>query len=112
MLPYNYFKTSLILGSSNDSELPAQPSNVESKSDEGKILAEGNIRDMIEMGFWTIRFLEGFEQRYEKNGRSEDRAGQKDGKIWSSNARVVVKLMRYVAKFLSTFEKFKKNNSR
>jgi len=93
--------------------------------DDGKGLVGGNVRDMIEMGFWTIRFLEGFEERYEKAGRAgtvedvdradtdDDAAGRigGDGKLWSSNARAFLKLMRYITKFLGTYEKFYKNNS-
>ena len=88
-------------------------------------MVRGDVRDMIEMGFWALRFLEGFEQRYEKDGRAGDvegvdRADVGDdatervggsGKIWSSNARAVLKLMRYITKFLGTYEKFYKNNS-
>ena len=95
----------------------------QSLSADGKTLVGGNVRDMIEMGFWTIRFLEGFENRYEKSGRVDDGVDRTDkeddpsgrvegdGKIWSSNARAFLKLMRYVTKFLSTFDKFHKNNS-
>ena len=97
----------------------------QSLPDEGKTLVRGDVRDMIEMGFWALRFLEGFEQRYEKDGRAGDvegvdRADVGDdatervggsGKIWSSNARAVLKLMRYITKFLGTYEKFYKNNS-
>ena len=94
--------------------------------EEGKKLVGGNVRDMIEMGFWALRFLEGFEERYEKDGRAGDvegvdRAGVDDddaatervggGQIWSSNARAFLKLMRYITKFLGTYEKFYKNNS-
>ena len=75
------------------------------------------------MGFWTIRFLEGFENEYDTAGRAgdgvdradteDDASGRVDGegKIWSSNARAFLKLMRYVTKFLSTYDKFYKNNS-
>merc|ERR1712050_234597 len=86
--------------------------------EEGKTLVGGNVRDMIEMGFWALRFLEGFEQRYEKDGRAgvdddDDDATERvgGGQIWSSNARAFLKLMRYITKFLGTYEKFYKNNS-
>ena len=90
-----------------------------------KQLIGGNVRDMIEMGFWTIKFLEDFEKQFDKNknGREGDgmeRSGEEEemfarvggeGKIWSPNARSFLKLMRYVTKFLATYDKFFKNNS-
>ena len=90
-----------------------------------KQLIGNNVRDMIEMGFWTVRFLEGFENEYvkSKTGRVGDVVDRSDageemsgrvgdeGKIWSQNARAFLKMMRYVAKFIGTFDKFYKKNS-
>ena len=84
-----------------------------------------NVRDMIEMGFWTIKFLEDFEKQYDNSGRMGDVDGvdrsdggeemfgrvEGEGKIWGPNVRAFLKLMRYVSKFLSTYDKFYKNNS-
>ena len=86
-------------------------------------LVTNNVRDMIEMSFWTIKFLEDFEKQYAKNGRVGDGVDRSDeeggmfgrvgggGQIWSPNARSFLKLMRYVTKFLSTFDSYKKKNS-
>merc|ERR1712086_682497 len=88
-----------------------------------KQLVTSNVRDMIEMSFWTIKFLEDFEKQYAKNYRAVDgvdRSDEKeeifgrvygDGKIWSPNARSFLKLMRYVTKFLGTFDNYRKKNS-
>ena len=82
-------------------------------------LVSGNTRDVIEMGFWILRFLEDFEKQYAKSNlqRSNDvssagnqRTSNGVGKIWSSNARSYLKMMRYVTKFLSTSDNFQKKN--
>ena len=86
-------------------------------------LISNNVRDMIEMSFWVLKFLGDFEKQYEKNYRSGeiiDRSGEEEdelgrvyskGKIFGDNARSFIKLMRYVAKFVGTFDKYKKKNS-
>ena len=82
-------------------------------------LVSGNTRDVIEMGFWILRFLEDFEKQYAKSNlqRSNDvtsaanqRTSNGVGKIWSSNARSYLKMMRYVTKFLSTSDNFQRKN--
>ena len=77
----------------------------------------GNTRDVIEMGFWILRFLEDFEKQYAQSSlqRSSDSNQPRQlsngvGKIWSSNARSYLKMMRYVTKFLSTSDNFQKKN--
>ena len=86
-------------------------------------LVSGTTRDLVEMGFWTLRFIEGFEKQYEKSPlntqRKQETANVIDkataertssgvGKLFSSNARTYIKLMRYVSKFLGTSDKFQK----
>merc|ERR1712233_36084 len=67
-------------------------------------------------------FLEILKQ-YAKNYRAGDIIDRSDdeeedlgriygeGKLWGANARSFIKLMRYVAKFLGTFDKYRKKNS-
>merc|ERR1739842_176193 len=88
-------------------------------------LVSGTTRDLVEMGFWTLRFIEGFEKQYEKSPlntqrnnnqvtgnvikkASAERTSNGVGKLFSSNARTYIKLMRYVSKFLGTADKFQK----
>ena len=85
-------------------------------------LVSGTTRDLVEMGFWTLRFIEGFEKQYEKSPLNTQRRldvenvrktpGQRAsngvGKLFSDNARTYIKLMRYVSKFLGTSDKFQK----
>ena len=87
-------------------------------------LVSGTTRDLVEMGFWTLRFIEGFEKQYEKSPlntqrnnqvtgnvikkASAERTSNGVGKLFSSNARTYIKLMRYVSKFLGTSDKFQK----
>ena len=85
--------------------------------EDGKALVNGELRDMVEMGFWAIRFLEGFEQQLDKYGRAEDPSNNQNvangrvengEKLWNSNARAFFKLIRYVTKYLSVFDGFYK----
>ena len=87
-------------------------------------LVSGTTRDLVELGFWTLRFIEGFEKQYEKSPlntqqrkqetanvidkESAERTSSGVGKLFSSNARTYIKLMRYVSKFLGTSDKFQK----
>ena len=87
-------------------------------------LVSGTTRDLVEMGFWTLRFIEGFEKQYEKSPlntqrkqvtgnvikkANAERTSNGVGKLFSNNARTYIKLMRYVSKFLGTSDKFQKN---
>merc|ERR1711982_256119 len=88
-----------------------------------KQLISNNVRDMIEMSFWVLKFVGDFEKQYAKNYRAGDIIDRSDdeeddigriygeGKLWGANARSFIKLMRYVAKFLGTFDKYRKKNS-
>ena len=87
-------------------------------------LVSGTTRDLVEMGFWTLRFIEGFEKQYEKSPLNTQRKQETTGnvikkanavrtsngvgKLFSNNARTYIKLMRYVSKFLGTSDKFQK----
>ena len=80
-------------------------------------LVSGSTRDLIEMGFWVLKFIGDFEKQYDKNSapRSADTPAPKEertsnamGKLFSDNARTYLKFMRYVSKFLSTHENFQK----
>ena len=80
-------------------------------------LVSGDTRDVIEMGFWVLRFLESFENQYKQSSipRSEQtpdttRTSNGVGKIWSDNARSYLKMMRFVTKFLSTADNFNKKH--
>ena len=89
------------------------------RSSDGKTqLVSGNTRDVIEMGFWILRFLEDFEKQYNKSAIPKSKSNEENitrtsngvGKIWGDNARSYLKMMRYVTKFLSTSDNFQKKN--
>ena len=85
--------------------------------DAGKTkLVSENTRSIIEMTYWMIKFMEDFEKQYKISGigRNEENKGKTilngEGKIWSSNSRTWLKLMRYVTKLLSNQDRFLKLN--
>ena len=74
-------------------------------------LVSGDTRNMVEMGFWVLRFLENFEKEYAKSAPApSERTSNGEGQVWGSNARNYLKLMRFVTKFLSTADNFNKKN--
>jgi len=81
-------------------------------------LVSHNARDVIEMSFWLLSFLEKFEKEFESSqqriAQESGEAGQVEGKrirpgLFGHNARRLIKLMRYVSKFLSTFDSYRKH---
>jgi len=79
-----------------------------------------NARDTIEMAFWTVNFIEHFEKEWRRSGLAaegrsdedeelEGRFSNKKG-LFGHNTRVFIKMMRYVIKWIGTFDAMTKHS--
>ena len=79
-------------------------------------LVGGGVRDMVELSYWVIKFIEDFEKQYGKSAAAgaikEGKIRDTNGKLFGSQGRSILKMMRYVTKYMGTFDKYYKKNSK
>ena len=115
--PYHYYTHGVGQNDNNILQNRQDKLNKSKKSKKGPYLVNVDIREVVEMSYWLIKFVGQFEKQYNKhvNGKSEanfknDTDNKSTGEgLFSKNAATMISYSRFLLKFLGSFEKlFKK----